>query len=100
MRSAEMSCRAKAAASGERDVQRTRICIELGHRAQWERPLIVDMSEWNAGDGRHTGDISRFAEHVIEWTRARVVWVRSIGELPERDPREHVERAAHRELHA
>ena len=79
-------------------MERSAIGVELGHCAEWKRPLIVDVADRDAGERGDSRKVGRFAEHIIEVARACVARLGAFRKLPVRDTGDAGERAAQGEL--
>src|SRR4051812_14730847 len=74
-----LQVRGRRDASSSADVQRLRVGVELGRRAERDRPLVVDMSERCAGDRGHPCEIGRFAKYVVQLTERSIGRVAAFG---------------------
>ena len=72
--------------------------VELGVRADRNRPLIGDVTDGHAHDRGHSGDVGRLANEHVERVRRKVVPRRGICEVPDDESGDVRERATHSEL--
>src|SRR4051812_47763697 len=77
--------------------QRTRRSIQPCHRAQWDSPLLGDVSDRNARDARYAECVGQLSENIVEGASSarRLLAIRAIAE---RDRLAAVESAAQLQL--
>src|SRR5689334_3777219 len=67
------------------NVECASICIERRHRAKRDRPLLGDVSDWDAGDARYLELAHDLTKHLVQGATTPTCIFRTFHALAERD---------------